>query len=48
MVVQTDEHHEKNGTRIKGETDGNLMTRLGTRTQMSLKQLEHVELPAVY
>ncbi|KNC94184.1 autotransporter outer membrane beta-barrel domain-containing protein [Trabulsiella odontotermitis] len=43
MDVQADDHREKNGTRIKDETDGNLLTRLGVRAQMNSKQPEGVE-----
>ena len=32
MGVRADDHQEANGTRIRGEGDGNLMTRLGLRT----------------
>ena len=31
MDVQTDSHREANGTRVKDNTDGNLMTRLGVK-----------------
>lgn len=31
MDVQADSHREANGTRVKGDTDGNLMTRLGVK-----------------
>lgn len=32
MDVQADSHREANGTRVKDNTDGNLMTRLGVKT----------------
>ncbi|WET38897.1 autotransporter outer membrane beta-barrel domain-containing protein [Citrobacter enshiensis] len=32
MGVTADEHHENNGTRVTGEGDGNVQTRLGVRT----------------
>lgn len=31
MDVQADDHRERNGTRVKDETQGNLMTRLGVK-----------------
>ena len=31
MDVQADSHREANGTRVKDNTDGNLMTRLGVK-----------------
>lgn len=31
MDVQADSHREANGTRVKDDTDGNLMTRLGVK-----------------
>lgn len=35
MGVRADDHQEANGTRIRGEGDGNLMTRLGVRTWLN-------------
>jgi autotransporter family porin len=32
MGVEADDHRESNGTRVSGEGDGNLQTRLGVRT----------------
>jgi outer membrane autotransporter barrel domain len=34
MDVQADDHRESNGTRVKDNTDGNLMTRLGVRAYL--------------
>ena len=35
MDVQADDHRERNGTRVKDETQGNLMTRLGVKAYIS-------------
>lgn len=35
MDVQADDHRERNGTRVKDETHGNLMTRLGVKAYIS-------------
>ena len=35
MDVQADDHRERNGTRVKDETNGNLMTRLGVKAYIS-------------
>lgn len=35
MDVQADGHRERNGTRVKDETQGNLMTRLGVKAYIS-------------
>lgn len=35
MDVQADDHRERNGTRVKDETHGNLMTRLGMKAYIS-------------
>lgn len=35
MDVQADDHRERNGTRVKDQTQGNLMTRLGVKAYIS-------------